>query len=199
MSTKHKKDEIDGADLDQDDICPSKRTHHYQFKEYSHVMRLIEELPKNLTLMREKERSYEQFLFIADSYQEQPHLIDPYLQEIFEKLIDKIKYALKENKEELIDEVFKYMYTLTKMRGFKTVVQFLPHEINDMEPVLGLLARQKIENSDNWHTRYMLLLWLSIICMIPFDLSRFDGTGDKDAILQRILAVCTVSLILKYL
>ena len=26
-----------------------------------------------------------------------------------------------------------------------------------------------------WETRYILLLWLSIIVMIPFELSRFDG------------------------
>lgn len=26
-----------------------------------------------------------------------------------------------------------------------------------------------------WETRYMLLLWLSMICLIPFDLARFDG------------------------
>ena len=27
-----------------------------------------------------------------------------------------------------------------------------------------------------WETRYVLLLWLSIISMIPFDLTRMDGT-----------------------
>ena len=26
-----------------------------------------------------------------------------------------------------------------------------------------------------WETRYVLLLWLSMIVMIPFELSRFDG------------------------
>ena len=28
-----------------------------------------------------------------------------------------------------------------------------------------------------WETRYVLLLWLSIIVMIPFDLSRLDGSA----------------------
>jgi len=30
----------------------------------------------------------------------------------------------------------------------------------------------------SWQTRYMLLLWLSIIIMIPFDMCRLDGASD---------------------
>uniref|UniRef100_A0A8L0DKA4 Tubulin-specific chaperone D n=1 Tax=Oncorhynchus mykiss TaxID=8022 RepID=A0A8L0DKA4_ONCMY len=46
-----------------------------------------------------------------------------------------------------------------------------------------------------WETRYMLLLWLSMTCLIPFDLSRLDGhlTSDpsqtREPIMDRILAV----------
>ena len=38
--------------------------------------------------------------------------------------------------------------------------------------------------SQTWETRYILLLWLSIICLVPFDMARFDGVGssDKDSI-----------------
>lgn len=28
-----------------------------------------------------------------------------------------------------------------------------------------------------WESRYVLLLWLSIVCMIPFDMVRLDGRG----------------------
>ncbi len=34
------------------------------------------------------------------------------------------------------------LYNLTKVRGFKTVVKFFPHEVVDLEPCLQLLARQ---------------------------------------------------------
>ncbi|CAB1350406.1 unnamed protein product, partial [Coregonus sp. 'balchen'] len=46
-----------------------------------------------------------------------------------------------------------------------------------------------------WENRYMLLLWLSMTCLIPFDLSRLDGhlTSDpgqaREPIMDRILAV----------
>lgn len=32
-----------------------------------------------------------------------------------------------------------------------------------------------------WETRYMLLLWLSMTCLIPFDLSRLDGHLESDS------------------
>lgn len=28
----------------------------------------------------------------------------------------------------------------------------------------------------NWETRYIILLWLSLVAMLPFDLAQFDGT-----------------------
>uniref|UniRef100_UPI001EAECB64 tubulin-specific chaperone D-like n=1 Tax=Oncorhynchus gorbuscha TaxID=8017 RepID=UPI001EAECB64 len=46
-----------------------------------------------------------------------------------------------------------------------------------------------------WETRYMLLLWLSMTCLIPFDLSRLDGhlnsdpSQTREPIMDRILAV----------
>lgn len=50
-----------------------------------------------------------------------------------------------------------------------------------------------------WETRYMLLLWLSMTCLIPFDLSRLDGHLESDGgkarepIMDRILAIAKVS------
>lgn len=52
--------------------------------------------------------------------------------------------------------------------------------------------------SQTWETRYMLLLWLSMTCLIPFDLSRLDGHLNSDPaqvrepIMDRILAVAKV-------
>ncbi len=40
----------------------------------------------------------------------------------------------------------------------------------------------------------MLLLWLSIVCMVPFDLSRFDSNEISDKsqkIMNRLLKLCT--------
>ena len=32
-------------------------------------------------------------------------------------------------------------------------------------------------NPQSWEVRYVLLLWLSILVLIPFNLSRMDGTA----------------------
>lgn len=85
------------------------------------------------------------------------------------------------------------MHMLAKMRGYKRIVQYLPHEIADLEPVVGLLEQQNPKDVELWPTRYMLLIWLSIVCMIPFDLTRFDDDrqpGEK--IKDRLLNVCVV-------
>ncbi|KAH0501774.1 Tubulin-specific chaperone D [Microtus ochrogaster] len=52
-----------------------------------------------------------------------------------------------------------------------------------------------------WETRYMLLLWLSVTCLIPFDFSRLDGNlpsqpGEtRTPIMDRILQVAESYLV----
>lgn len=187
-------------DSDEDDsACPNKTTHFYEFKEYALLIRTIENLSTNIKDLRKKEKSFEQFLFICDTYQEQPHLIDPFLSEIFDKLIEIVKGCMKnevsEESNDIINECFKYMHSLAKMRGYKKIVQYLPHEICDFEPVLKLLERQNMRDVYSWQTRFLLLLWLSIICMVPFDLDRFDAIGqdESESILNRLLNISIVS------
>lgn len=55
-----------------------------------------------------------------------------------------------------------------------------------------------------WETRYVLLLWLSIISMIPFDLTRMDGAlvgeasmeeaGSRQRTIDRIVEVAKMYL-----
>jgi len=49
-----------------------------------------------------------------------------------------------------------------------------------------------------WETRYMLLLWLSMACMIPFDLVKLDSNaiqesgGHREPIMDRIFDAAKV-------
>lgn len=187
------------AEIEGDSECPNVKTHFYEFKEYDQLIGLIDSVGKNALETTSQERAFEQFVYICDQYQEQPHLVDKYLASICERLINTVKknIALSEQNDQdkapvqVIAECFKYMHCLTKMRGYKRIIMYLPHEINDLEPVLRFLKKQNPADSDTWQTRYMLLIWLSIIAMIPFDLNRFDAHKD-DSIMNRILETCLV-------
>ena len=77
-----------------DDDCPNKATHFYEFEEYPVLLDLIEKLASNSADLRKRETAHQKFNFICNKYQEQPHLFDPYLPTMFEKLIDVVKLAI---------------------------------------------------------------------------------------------------------
>ena len=57
-----------------------------------------------------------------------------------------------------------------KVRGHKHVVRHFPHEVEDLQFVLDLL--ETLDNSHAWEIKFVLILWLSIIVIIPFEMSR---------------------------
>lgn len=77
-----------------DDECPNETTHFYAFEEYAHVCGLIEQLPSTSSDLRRRELANQQFKLVCDKYQEQPHLVDPYLASMYEKLIGVVKTAI---------------------------------------------------------------------------------------------------------
>lgn len=56
----------------------------------------------------------------------------------------------------------------------------MSHEVTDLEPVFEYLSGLDSVSSDLWEARYICFIWLSLICMIPFDLKKVDsGTGTQ--------------------
>ncbi|XP_022110714.1 tubulin-specific chaperone D-like isoform X2 [Acanthaster planci] len=151
---------------------------HEEFTETEEVRALISSLATVYTDQISVELAVEKFTVIVDKYQEQPHLMDPHLEGILLPLLDIARQSGID--PPLSHLAFKFMYLLTKARGFKTIVRILPHEVADLEPALALLTRQDPADFETWETRYMLLLWMSIICMIPFDMARLDSNAPLD-------------------
>ena len=58
--------------------------------------------------------------------------------------------------------------------------RFFPHEIDDLSIALNFLLTndEHVQDSEQWPLRYVMLLWLSLICMLPFDLAQFDEPED---------------------
>uniref|UniRef100_A0A8C6YDR5 Tubulin-specific chaperone D n=1 Tax=Naja naja TaxID=35670 RepID=A0A8C6YDR5_NAJNA len=101
----------------------------------------------------------------------------------------------------LIHLAFQFLYIISKVRGYKTFLRLFPHEVADVQPVLNMLVAQNPKEYETWETRYMLLLWLSVTCLIPFDLVRLDGNissiegCSRVSTMDRILAVAKSYLV----
>ena len=78
----------------------------------------------------------------------------------------------------------------------QAAVRFFPHEIADLAVALDF--SQSLERAQSssalWSTRYVTLLWISLICMIPFDLSQFDEDGKEGQTAVEIEALAKRSL-----
>uniref|UniRef100_A0A8V5HF58 Tubulin-specific chaperone D n=1 Tax=Melopsittacus undulatus TaxID=13146 RepID=A0A8V5HF58_MELUD len=138
------------------------------------------------------------FSGIMDKYQEQPHLLDRHLEWMMTLLLDIVRD--NGSPPQLVHLAFKFLYIITKVRGYKVFLPLFPHEVRDLQPVLDMLVDQNPKDPETWETRYMLLLWLSMICLIPFDLARFDGNISEEEhtrvpTMDRILAVAKCYLV----
>lgn len=172
----------------KDDEMPSNTLE--TFSELEEVLKMISEL--NEVFDKSMEKTYENYSEILSRYQEQPHLLDHHIPQLIEVLLAII--CNKTSPDGLVHAGFKYLYQICKVRTFKVFVKFLPHELSDIDFVLNLVERQRLDDPDNWETRYMLLLWMSILVLNPFHFSRLDATavGDNAPLskMERIFRVC---------
>ena len=70
--------------------------------------------------------------------------------------------------------------------------KFFPHEVADLTIALDCITKAQdivVKPSSNWAFRYILLLWLSLVCMIPFDLEQFHEVGKEGETAMRVEAV----------
>ena len=77
----------------------------------------------------------------------------------------------------------------------QAAVRFFPHEIADLAVALEfaqILNRQSYTTL--WSTQHVTLLWISLICMIPFDLAQFDEVGSEGQTAATIEAIAKRSL-----
>ncbi|XP_028395379.1 tubulin-specific chaperone D-like [Dendronephthya gigantea] len=167
-----------------------------KFTETDKVNCILDSIAATCETGTKTERAIEDLREILDRYQEQPHLLDPYLESFTSKLLSVAQdYSLS---QKITLQAFKYLYLFTKVRGSKYIVRLFPHEVQDVEKVLSLLNKQNPSDHESWEARYILLLWLSIVCMVPFDMSRFDGniaeTSEQKPITQRIIDLAKVYL-----
>ncbi|XP_049869882.1 tubulin-specific chaperone D [Pectinophora gossypiella] len=189
------------ADMNRDDDCDNIglgcALEH--FSEVEEVLNMIDNV-KTIYNTPAVEVEYEKLYGILKQYYEQPHLLDPHLDKILSRFLGLIKD--KESPMELKHATFNYMYQIIRIRGYKIVIRHLPHEVSDLLTVLALLEVQDPNDKESWRSRFVLLLWLSIVVIIPFHMSRLDGftpghagtsdegTSKKLTVMERIFNIC---------
>ena len=107
-----------------------------------------------------------------------------FLQIYVRKAVAETKYMVSVE----VKSLFLILTQLCKVRGYKTVVKFFPHEVSDMEQVTELLHFQ---DTTVWEIPYILVLWLSIIVLVPFDLTTIDSGQQKnqEILVKRIINI----------
>lgn len=98
------------------------------FKEIDEINFLIKQLREPDLPFRNVEKNREQFKYILTQYQDQPHLLDPHLENILDPMLEIVK---NENIADSVKHnVFKYLYILMSVKTYKKIVTYLPHEVN---------------------------------------------------------------------
>ncbi|CAB4300076.1 unnamed protein product [Prunus armeniaca] len=126
---------------------------------------------------------------IMDKYQEQGQLVEPYL----ESIVSPLMFIVRSKTVELgaaSDEILKVIkpiciiiYSLVTVCGYKAVVRFFPHQVSDLELAVSLLEKchhtssvssLRQESTGEMEAKCVMLLWLSILVLVPFDISTVD-------------------------
>ncbi|KAG2361705.1 TBCD protein [Suillus spraguei] len=128
-------------------------------------------------------------IMIFGEYQEQSYLLDPYLESLVSPVAECLrKYAMTcvnargaQSSRSRVERLADLLHNYIKFRGYKTITRFFPHEVADLSIALDFirLPSGPVQDLSQWALRYTVLLWLSLICRIPFDLQKFDDVAQS--------------------
>ena len=74
--------------------------------------------------------------------------------------------------------LYQIIYILSKIRGVKTLIKFFPSDVFIFETIILFLTKLSQEDTENWCLIYTLLLWTSVLCLVPFDIDTIDSNNN---------------------
>ena len=126
-------------------------------------------------------------IMILYSYLEQPGLLDPILPEIIPLMTNtmltlinqyfKSKSDIQKQLFENILSLSQIIYNICKIRGFGPISKFFSSEVTVFESVINFLISLPLVHISNWTVNYVLILWSSLLAMVPFDIDTIDSNG----------------------
>ncbi|KAJ2393312.1 hypothetical protein GGI05_002455 [Coemansia sp. RSA 2603] len=194
------------------------------FKEHSEFFELLEQVSQSAGSVAtwstddppsEERSALRSMACMLELYQEQPTCLDPYIERIVTQLMAVIQeyvsayHSYANCKPEggsdpvsigRMAGIFDLLYTLCKVRGYKVIMRFFPHGVVDVEPVFGTLWLHSTQLAKStWTTRYILLIWLSLLAMIPFDIDSIDSGVSNLPALESMEGSIETSLIVRWI
>ena len=199
-------------------------------KAFGCIRQLVQEQsePKDY---RFNDQALENLRAIFDKYLEVPSLLDHHIVDLVTTLTDEACSILANRTSNLEEEssddddtnnnkqryewfwnsplprILSAIYALSKVRGRKRVQKFLPHQVENLEPVLDCLIlleqlEQQHEQSNNmihseitgrphlWESQYTMWNWMEILGKVPFDC---EVVIDTERI-QQLFRLATITL-----
>jgi hypothetical protein len=126
-------------------------------------------------------------IMILYTYLEQPGLFDPILPEIIPLMTNTMLTLINSYLKSKVDEQKKLfesilslsqiVYNICKIRGFGPISKFFSSEVSVFESVINFLISLPVVHSYHWTVNYVLILWSSLLAMVPFDIDTIDSNG----------------------
>jgi len=150
------------------------------------------------------------FSQIISKYTEQSQLLDPLLEQLVSPLalvlVDISSSPTSHAAENIAKAapIGRLLWQLGIVRGPKIILRFFPNDAACLEPAISMLQsiddHYNINNNENinesrpWELQWVLLLWLCMLVLIPFDLSLVDSnmttTTGYPSIVKQLLDLC---------
>ncbi|KAJ4980759.1 hypothetical protein NE237_031596 [Protea cynaroides] len=126
---------------------------------------------------------------ILEKYQEQGQLLEPYLEMIIVPLMSIVRLktielgVMSDEILNIIKPLCIIIYSVVTVCGYKAVIKFFPHQVSDLELAVSLLEKfhhtttttsLRQESTGEMESKCVILLWLSILVLVPFDISIVD-------------------------
>ncbi|XP_057533756.1 tubulin-folding cofactor D isoform X1 [Amaranthus tricolor] len=180
--------ETKSEDIEDDEhACKDKILQKYFLQEWNVIKSIIDDIV-SIGHVADISSAYK-IRTILDKYQQEGQLLEPYLESIVSPLMSIIRTKTidlgTESDEilEVVKPICIIIYTLVTVCGFKAVTKFFPHQVSDLELAVSLLDKchttnaissLRQESTGEMEAKCVVLLWLSILVLVPFDISSVD-------------------------
>ncbi|OHT03370.1 Beta-tubulin cofactor D family protein [Tritrichomonas foetus] len=133
----------------------------------------IKSLTKKLCENPSESEAAAKIVVLASNYMEMPQLLDPILAILIGDLTKTCMAHFGD--DEFAESLYYCIYHLSNIRGYRELLPLFPNEVQTFEPVSNAFCK----GSQRWEVRYVLLLWLSQLSLVPFDINFHAESREK--------------------